>query len=248
VTAPGFVPRPDRSIVDRIGKIEARIRTMQQNTAGPTTGGGGSPLAITPPTQIGPLLIPGVGTTAARADHVHTSALAAQQDVAVGSASAGQLLTYNGAQWANSNPPGSGTFSRYKPTNGSITGAGTYTALSFGAPLDGNGAGLTLTGSPATQFTLGPGIWHVALALSVSSASTGLVLQLADNAVHTAITTVYGESGSPVLNSVAAAFVGADILSTGTAVVVAWATGNTAAGTITTTLGRPRMSFSWSPL
>lgn len=40
--APGFVPVPDLSIVDRLVKIEARQRTMQQNTAGATTAVGSS--------------------------------------------------------------------------------------------------------------------------------------------------------------------------------------------------------------
>lgn len=40
--APGFVPVPDMSVVDRIVKIEARQRVMQQNTAGATTAIGSS--------------------------------------------------------------------------------------------------------------------------------------------------------------------------------------------------------------
>ncbi len=40
MTAPGFVPRPDKSVIDRIAKLEARIRTMQQALAGATTSSG----------------------------------------------------------------------------------------------------------------------------------------------------------------------------------------------------------------
>lgn len=40
--APGFVPVPDLSVVDRLVKIEARQRVMQQNTAGSTTAFGSS--------------------------------------------------------------------------------------------------------------------------------------------------------------------------------------------------------------
>lgn len=101
MTAPGFVPRPDRTIVDRLAKIEARLRSMQQNTAGATTAAGGAPLSNLPAIPVGPTTLAGASLTASRSDHVHTSALTAQQDVIVTSPTAGNILAYNGAGWAN---------------------------------------------------------------------------------------------------------------------------------------------------
>lgn len=101
MTAPGFVPRPDMSLVDRVAKIEARLRVMQQAAAGATTAAGGAPLATTPPSVVGPALVTGSGTSSARADHVHTSSLAAQQDVTVSAPAAGHQLFYTGTGWTN---------------------------------------------------------------------------------------------------------------------------------------------------
>lgn len=101
MTAPGFVPRPDRTIVDRIAKIEARLRSMQQNTAGATTASGGAALSNLAAIPVGPLGSAGAALTASRSDHVHTSALAAQQDVTVSAPVAGNVLAYSGTAWAN---------------------------------------------------------------------------------------------------------------------------------------------------
>jgi hypothetical protein len=101
MTAPGFVPRPDVSLVDRIAKIETRLRVMQQAAAGATTAGGGAPLSNLPPSAIGPAPVTGTGTSSAHTDHVHTSALAAQQDVTVTAPAAGHQLTYTGTGWGN---------------------------------------------------------------------------------------------------------------------------------------------------
>lgn len=101
MTAPGFVPRPDRTIVDRLAKIEARLRSMQQNTAGATTAGGGSPLSNLPAIPVGLVALAGAAPNASRGDHVHTSALATQQDVTLTSPVAGNVLTYNGVNWSN---------------------------------------------------------------------------------------------------------------------------------------------------
>lgn len=106
MTAPGFVPRPPQSTLERLAQLEQTVRRMQQATAGATTAGGGSPLA-TPaqtPAVIGTPLASGTGTASARYDHVHTSRLTAQQDVTISSPAGSQLLTYNTGtgKWQNS--------------------------------------------------------------------------------------------------------------------------------------------------
>src|SRR5438552_2773749 len=100
MTAPGFVPRPDTNIVDRILAIEKRIRNLQQNVAGPTVANGGAPLSGATPQPIG-TPTGGTSVSSSRSDHVHASTLAAQQDVAVSSPAAGQVLGYTGTGWAN---------------------------------------------------------------------------------------------------------------------------------------------------
>lgn len=101
----GMVPRPNASVIDRLAAIEKRLRTMQQATAGATSAEGGVPLAGTYPAPIASSAAIGGALTCAHADHVHTSALAAQTDVALSSPVQGQSLIYTGTQWANLGVP-----------------------------------------------------------------------------------------------------------------------------------------------
>lgn len=96
-----MVPRPDRSLVDRLVTIERRLRTMQQATAGATTANGGSPLANTLPAAVGAVPSAGGAVTGSRSDHVHTGTLAALADASVSAPAAGHELNYNGTAWAN---------------------------------------------------------------------------------------------------------------------------------------------------
>lgn len=96
----GFVPRPNATVIDRLADIERRLRTMQQATAGATTAEGGVPLGSTYPAPIGAAASAGALLTSAHADHVHTSALATQQDVSLIGPVAGNVLAYNGTKWA----------------------------------------------------------------------------------------------------------------------------------------------------
>jgi len=105
MTLPGFVPRPNATVVDRLAAIERRLRSMQQATAGATSAQGGTPLGSTYPAPIGSAASAGALLTAAHSDHVHTSALAAQTDVALSSPVQGQSLIYTGTQWANLGVP-----------------------------------------------------------------------------------------------------------------------------------------------
>jgi hypothetical protein len=101
----GMVPRPNATVVDRLTALERRLRTMQQATAGATSAEGGVPLASTYPAPIGPTASAGAALSCAHADHVHTSALAVQTDVALSSPVQGQSLVYSGTQWANLGVP-----------------------------------------------------------------------------------------------------------------------------------------------
>jgi hypothetical protein len=105
VPAAGMVPRPNATVIDRLAAIERRLRTMQQATAGATTAEGGVPLAGTYPAAIGRAAVVGSSATSAHADHVHTSTLAAQIDVALSSPVQGQSLIYSGSTWANLGVP-----------------------------------------------------------------------------------------------------------------------------------------------
>lgn len=105
MTLPGFVPRPNTTIVDRLAAIEQRLRVMQQATAGATTANAGVPLGTTPGSPVAGSASAGALSTSARSDHVHTSTLAVQGDVTVSTPSAGQSLVYSGAAWANATVP-----------------------------------------------------------------------------------------------------------------------------------------------
>lgn len=98
MTAPGMVPHPDRSVVDRVGRLEFRLRSMQQATAGTPTA------TLLGNTVAAPVAAPasaGGATTAARSDHVHTATLAALQDASVSAPGAGDRLGFSGTAWAN---------------------------------------------------------------------------------------------------------------------------------------------------
>lgn len=100
MSTPGFVPRQDKDLTDRVIKIERRIRDIQQNVAGATSANGGVPLSSATPQSVG-TANPGAVTSSSRADHVHASSLAVQQDVTVSAPAAGHSLVYTGTAWAN---------------------------------------------------------------------------------------------------------------------------------------------------
>lgn len=100
MSTPGFVPRQDKDLADRVIKIERRIRDVQRNVAGATVANGGAALSSATPQPIG-TAAGGAATSSSRADHVHSSALASQTDVALASPVSGQGLVWNGSKWAN---------------------------------------------------------------------------------------------------------------------------------------------------
>lgn len=98
--APGFIPRRQVDLADRILVIEKRIRDLQQNVAGATVASAGLRLSSSTPDPIGSASA-GASPDASRGDHIHSSTLVAQQDVSAVSPAAGQGLIYTGSQWAN---------------------------------------------------------------------------------------------------------------------------------------------------
>lgn len=100
MSTPGFVPRQDKDLSDRVVKIERRIRNLQQNVAGATVANGGAPLSSAVPQPVG-TPNQGVAASSSRADHVHSSSLAVQQDVTVSAPAAGHALVYTGTAWSN---------------------------------------------------------------------------------------------------------------------------------------------------
>lgn len=68
--------------------------------AGSTVANGGVPLSSATPQPVG-TANPGAVTSSSRADHVHSSSLAVQQDVTVSAPAAGHALVYTGTAWSN---------------------------------------------------------------------------------------------------------------------------------------------------
>lgn len=248
MTAPGFVPRPDRTLVDRVVKLEARLRNTQQNVAGVTTGAGGTPLAITLPTAISPALDIGSSPTSAHADHAHTSALAAQQDVTVTAPAAGHGLVYNGAQWVNAAPAptAAGRYSRYQGGAVTLAATGSWTLLPWSLS-EGAGTGITLQGG--NEFTLAAGIWRVVCTVVAATVTGGFTLQLANSPAHGSIGRFFAQATASVSNGQCAATATAEVSSTtGSQILAAFAAPTTAAGTVTVGTGLPSLTFNWSPL
>lgn len=100
MTQPGFVPRINRDITDRLVALEKRVRNIQQNVAGTTVATGGVALSSTPPQPVGTAAA-GTAVSSSRSDHVHASTIAAQGDASVASPALNQFLVWNGSAWQN---------------------------------------------------------------------------------------------------------------------------------------------------
>jgi len=171
--------------------------------------------------------------------------LASDTDTAISSPAANQALVYTGSAWQNSSVLPIGMYSRYQSTTSSAA-FGAYTALAWGSPAEGTGAGLTLTGG--TAFTLASGIWRISCCVLANSASGGFCLQFGDNASHGSIVNWYGQTGAPVICGQACVEMSTEIRSTGTSVFVVYVTPNSATATLSVGSTLPRLTFEWQPL
>ncbi|AHH98339.1 hypothetical protein [Kutzneria albida] len=277
MTAPGFVPKPDQSLVDRLARLEQTVRRMQQNTAGATTANGGAPLATAgqTPSGIGSPVSAGTGTAAARYDHVHTSSLAAQTDVAVSSPSSGQALTYNSGtgKWNNttrtlaaesdvtiSSPTANQAlvYNGTTWTNQSVIPIGLYSRYTTTGTLGAGGgwntlasftlaegSGVGLTLSGGNSWSLGAGIWRVHAAVATNQ-STILALNSTTSTASMS-TTIYTANSATAVSGWAACQAYAEIRSpSGSPVTVAVTVFTSAAASYVSP--NCRVTFEWSPL
>lgn len=229
---------PSDDLVSQISALNRKIdetgRRAQLNVAS------GIADSDQPGEPIGPAGLAGVSMDAARSDHVHTSALAAQQDVTVTTPSVGQVLTYNGTSWVN------GSISAQLQVMTNTTGPSLLTETPTTIPWsDVSGASAWSPGSSVS--TTVAGVWHIELTLSLPSAAQSMLLELADSTTYASIANFYAGSS---FHSSAGKLVGtisADIPCTGsTLTIVPWITLNTGVYLIPA-LGLPRLSFTWSP-
>jgi hypothetical protein len=186
VTAPGFVPRPDSSVIDRLVKIEARLRVMQQSTAGATTAVGGSiPMVATPST----ITAPAAGSFAyCSTDHL--------------------LYQYLGGAWtavAALGPlnqvtpdPGQVHEARYRATTNATaqTLSAANTAVQFGT-ADYTTNDVVASGTGTTTFTLQrAGLWTIDIGARVADTTAAITRQL--QLTDSTFATVYKAFALPV--------------------------------------------------
>lgn len=131
-----------------------------------------------------------------------------------------QFVIYNGTSWVY--PPTKSAYSKYTGTGTSIASSA-WIPVPFATLAAGAGTGITVTGTN-TIFTLAAGLWHAEFTCNMDQAAhtgvTGGFFALCSSNA-TPVGNAYAQDNSPVNSGQVSGNVSADILSNGSAQVVA---------------------------